>query len=497
MSDVALIPLCLLLLGYGVAWLALGAPRLRAAHQWVEPMVWAPGIAFGVPSLILFLSRAAGWNPPHWPGLLMAFACVALALGLLSRLDPAETRPEDDAARVLVSPLASRAAHLVLFLFLASAPYFYGLWSAAHPDGLWDAVAIWNTKARILAQMDVEAGPVLSLQHRGGPGYPVFAPASHAQQWLLAGDLSSSITQTTGFCFFTGLIAAVYSGLRRLSSPFVAAVGTTLLLTTPVVFRWVFSQYVDTTLAYLVVAAAGCLAARLDTRSAQVPSALLAGLLLGLAAFTKSEAVIHVGLVLGAFVVVSVLRPEIRSRTLSGSLGWIALGLLPGLSALVLFKLQWGAPTRAGASAYLGNLTADRLLDLDRAMQVMVSMLERMNPVTGWDTWGATWALIALAVVLGLARWRSQIQAASLFLALIVVGYLCAIYFLFVASPLSLSMHMASTADRLMLQVLPVALLMGGAALGQDGRPRLGTNSADIRDRATSTPAPNPRSTTG
>lgn len=478
MTEGAWIPLSLLIVGYGVAWLALGAPRLVSPHQLVLPLVWAPGIGLGVPSLILFFCRSAGWTPPSWPGLMLAFALVALALGLLSRLDSAAKSPADDPLSFEANPLASRIAHGALLLCLASTPYFYWLWSTAHPDGLWDAVAIWNTKARILAQMDVDAGALLSLQHRGGPGYPLFVSASNAQQWLLSAGFSPSVTQMTGFCFFTGLIAAVYSGLRRLSSPFIAAVGTTLLLTTPAVFRWVFSQYVDTTLAYLLAAAAGCLAARLDTRSAKAPPAVLAGLFLGFAAFTKSEGIIHIGLVLGAFVAICLLRPEVRSL-LRGRVPWlVALGMLPGLSALALLKIQWATPTRAGASAYLGNLTSDRLMDFDRAGQVMNSIGGRLSPTAGWDAWGMTWALVLVAVIIGVARWKSQIQAGSLFLGVFVVGYLCVIYLLFAASPLELATHLQGAAERLMLQVLPVALLMGGAALGPDVRAKRASHRA-------------------
>lgn len=480
------LPLALCLVAGALLYRWLGGVGWTRGERLRWAIAWAPAFAFGIPSCALFAAR--------WCGLDGALPWSLAALGLIAAfaLAARRARPRSPAARLPIvasgdrraggapasrGSLAVRVATAVLLavtvLLLLDA---FRTWQRAQPDGMWDAVAIWNAEARFLARAEAEHLPQLfGAQREGHPEYPLLLGAAVAAQWELAGNESGAVPLGMSLGFAIGLAAALHLLVRSCGAPLFAGPAVLLVFSTPVVWKWAFAQVADLPLAYLALAAALPLVASLQDRAAPGAPPALSGFVLGLLPWTKDEGALMAAALLALFLALrwsrsgasGALRGEARSRPLGPSLAY-ALGALPGVASVILFKLTWAPPVPERAAFLRGSDKVAKLLDSERWRVVATETLRFLDPRTGDALWGFAWPLLGLGLLFwgGRLRWRTAPGAVLLSGAAAVTGAAYALAF--VLSPFDLAWHLSSALDRLLMHVLPL-LAAAVFALAGDG----------------------------
>lgn len=422
--------------------------RLAAA------LALGPGLGFGLISLAYFFWVFAGYPPPN------RWVLLGSALVLAFLLVAATRRPRGDRAGIWELFLGS--SRLARFIALALVVINLGLLLASFPQisecrrhGSWDATAIWNVRALTLSRADGElSGTFAEMRNLVHPDYPLLLPAALAAQYALLGREDMAIPQITGFLFALALGAAVFFAAARVGSVTAGAAAAAVLWATPNFWRWAFAQCADVPLAYFLVIAAVAVSSQLgDRQSGRLPPSL-AGLFLGLLAWTKNEGLV-LALILGAAVLGLQVWVHGRDRTRWSRMAWVVAGALPALLALVLFKLYW-APVDDVGRFLDGSLS--RALEIERWRTVALGFWNEVNPVTGRAQWGLMWPFLGICGIL-IGRYRSESGAAVLFLWWAVpAAYVC--YFgIYLVTPYSLEWHLDTSVNRLLLQLLPLTLV--------------------------------------
>jgi hypothetical protein len=154
----------------------------------------------------------------------------------------------------------------------------------------WDAWAIWLFKAKAF-YLD---GGVSTFLSRAGefttqPGYPLLVPLYATFLYELNGQVADQMAKLLSPCSYLALLGVFYYFARRAAAHLAAAAFTLMLATAPVLGLVAFelAGYADTTLALYVLAAGGFLALWvLDGVDADLAGASLAATA---AAWTKNE----------------------------------------------------------------------------------------------------------------------------------------------------------------------------------------------------------------
>lgn len=472
--------------------LALVAAATALLYRWLDgagwsrgerlrwALAWAPALAFGVPSCGFFLARWCGIDGVL-PWSLTSASVVAL-LELAVRGKRRNRHVATLPAAVADTPgRANRAlgaaAALLLAITALELSDSFRTWSRAQPDGMWDAVAIWNAGARFLVRADAERLPELfGALREGHPEYPLLLAAGVAAQWELAGVESTAVPLGMSLGFAIGLAAALHLLVRTSGSALFAVPAVLLVFSTPAVWKWAFAQVADLPLAYLAVAAALPLAAALEGRLPSPPP-VLSGFVLGLLPWVKSEGALMAATLVGLFLALRFVGRE-RLRTMGDPPSkparrvlLYALGALPGLLSLALFKLTWAPPVPDRASFLRSGGKVAALLDGERWRLVAKSTLNQVDPATGAELWGWSWALLAVGLLFWGARLGRRASPGAVLLASTATVICCLYALAFVLSPFDLAWHLGSALDRLLLHVLPLLTAAVFALAGERATP--------------------------
>lgn len=429
--------------------LALGDRRATAEPQWAVALVAGPAVGFGLLSLLYFGWRLGGLSVASFAVAGHALLVAATLAGVLWLRRNA--RPFRWPSLRGVSPLV-----LVLLLgagILAIAAFV--LYARLLPHGGFDAWAIWSSRARLLHRGE-DLPAIFALLRKGHPDYPLLLPGSLAAQFALAGSESPRIPQWTGALFGVALAGGVALGVRRLgASARWAALAAVLLLLTPKFLYWSAAQCADVPLAYLLLLATLGLATLLDAgRPPLVPPALV-GFFVGLLAWTKNEGMPLTALLGGLYLLAALWRR--RAATV-----WpLLLGALPAWLAAVSFRWLWAPQTDLGHFA--GDLP-QRLLEPQRWRVVADAFAAHLDPGSGFHDWGLVWPFAGLALVASIVVQRPPSDALRFARWALALCWL-AWFGVFVGTPADLDWHLRTALDRLLLQLLPLALMVGFAGL--------------------------------
>jgi len=437
-----------------LAGAAIVPVRIRLA------LAFGPAVGFGLLSLMGFLGLSLGFSL-RIGSLAFALAGILAGLGvarrtrLSSRLRPFSFRPE---RRTLVSALLL----LLMFVMLALTARTF---ARERPRGLWDAVAMWNARAKLVLRAETEAPEAIRRLERGQPAYPLYLPLANAMQMSVLGRESVRTPFFTGLWTVLGLAGAfALFAPVRLRAPAAAAV-----LTTPVVGFWGFSQGADLTLAYLAFGALLGIASPGAPEGVPRVPALLSGFMLGLLPWVKEEGWLYAvgGLLLGLLLDRAVDSPD---GVVPARVGSVVLGALPGWLAVAIFKLAWIGPSSVGALAAQARLEGWLQTSAWRAVAHEYS---RHLLDLGSGRWGFAWPTLLLVVVLGCGRGLSR-GAPERPLMMIVAAIAAAWAVFFPISPFGTETHLRQALERLLLQSFP--LLVVGALWQLERRLAAGTS---------------------
>ena len=450
-----------------IVTLALSVAVSAALGTLVLLRVWPPGGAPGSRALVAALGIGLGaglssllvfaWLILFGPSRAFPLLEAALLAGLAfawhrSRRTSALEGGEDGwfagPARLLTP---------IFLLVLAAAAAAFVTMLRQEPHGEWDAWMNWNMRARMIflggATWRTAFAAELPWSH---PDYPVLVPSLVVRAWLYAGKATQIGPALVAASFGLAAVALLVTALGVLRTPSQGLLAGMVLLATPFFIRHATSLYADVPLAFFFLATVVCLA--LDDRAGGRTSrfAMLAGFSAGLAMWTKNEGLLFTGCVIAGIAIAGGRHgwPETHRRLMH-----FGAGLLLPFLVVVSFKLTLAPPndllSTLGVERTLGRLT-----DPARYTTVLRAYAVHLATFGGNGLPGAVWPLAVFAAALGwhpVERRRSWAGAVGLALGLLLAGH----FMVFVSMADELSRLLASSLDRLILQLWPSALFLG------------------------------------
>jgi 4-amino-4-deoxy-L-arabinose transferase-like glycosyltransferase len=351
---------------------------------------------------------------------------------------------------------------LVLFIVtVASAIATFVFLSVRQPHGEWDAWAVYNMKARFLFRAGNDWRDLFS-EPTGwtSPEYPLLIPTGIAACWTLMGGETVTVPITFGLLFTLATVGVVYSSVSILRGKSQGLLAGLILACTPFLIIHGANQYTDVPLGFFLCATLALLHLQ-DTVPEQPYSffghgfLVLAGVMLGLSTWTKNEGVLFLVAIFVARFAALVPTKGIKSYFRQS--GSIAVGLVPVLLVVVYFKVTLATPNRMLFPPQ-GPGFFEKLVDTPRYWIVLNAFVKEA-PVFGKWVVSLTASLLFYLLLIGLdikQKEVTNIVASIIALGIMLIGYFMA----FVMSPLDVSAHIATSLNRVLLQLWPSFILV-------------------------------------
>jgi hypothetical protein len=312
----------------------------------------------------------------------------------------------------------------------------------------WDAWAIWLFKAKAF-YLDGGIGPYLE---RGGelanhPGYPLLVPLYGAFLYVLQGDVADQAAKFLSPCFLFALWGVFYGVARKFAPPLISLVFTLTLSTLPMlnIGAFALAGYADSALAAYVLAAAGFLCAWY--RDGQTQDLAVASIAAAAAAWTKNEGQFFL---LGLLVLAGM--GLVRRKACWEAWAWLLAPPIITLAPWVIVRQVYGVE----AAEFVPGVEFEASL-FWTALQTLAAKAVDLNlfNLTFWVLLGSAVAAArinppkAFWLLPGLTLWH-------------VAGALLA----YATGRNDLAWWLGTSADRILSQVAPLALLSGAIVFG-------------------------------
>lgn len=443
---------------------ALWPARRRPDQAFWLRLCLALGWGLGVGSWTYFLWLVVVGAPG--PGLLVAEAAAlgVLMLGFLVLLR------RGPSAELPARPVLAGVLPLILTVVFVGIVVARGLQVVesnlifAHGHG--DAHFIWNLKARFLYRAGEDwrlifafPPPDDSKVPLSPADYPLLVPASVARMWWYNGVETTRQPVLLALIFTLATLVLLYAAVTTLRGRSQGAIAGLTLAGTPLFVFLGSAQVADVPVAFYILASVTLFAVH-DMASGQGQRwVVLAGMMAGLAGWTKNEGLLFIAVIAAVRLVVVPIRDGIRSALREA--GAFLLGLLPFLVLLLYYRLELVPAANYLLAAQGGQTMADRLTDGSRYKTVLLTLLLQLLPIDSRSHWSTIgWILVAAVpyrLLLGSNPSRVWRVALTPFLVvmLMMLGYLL----VYVTTPLDLRGHLKSSLHRVMMHIWPVTIL--------------------------------------
>jgi len=429
------------------AWLLLPT---RKANLLLVTSLGIP-IGFGISSCLLFLWFYV-FNPNKPGFFFLEFGLIACLAFLLWRQKVVSFQfftgflKEKDKVQWILGVISLTIAVIGIATFIN--------YVNINPHGRYDAWAIWNVRARMLARAGEQWKSVFIPQVFHAD-YPLLLPLTIARSWLQSGTESMRIpSAVAGLFTFTsaGILTGCLITLKRWNQGWLAAI---VFLSTPWVIFFGSLQFADIPLAAFILAASACLClalANVDNPSAWL---VLAGLCAGLAGWTKNEGQLF--LLMFIMVASGMILTIFHKRHFPGKLLQLGIGLLLPVLVILFFKFTL-APTNDVVNTGDLSPTVTALLSPVRYHEVINGLIAYPKGFGGWSV-----PIPAIVLSIGLLLWPHiqkeripSLASISLLLILQWIGY----FLIYVITPHQIQVHINQSYDRLLMQLYPTFLLL-------------------------------------
>ena len=329
--------------------------------------------------------------------------------------------------------------------------------------GGWDAVAIWNVKARFfyLAERPADVLKAVELS-RSQLDYPVLLPSLVARGWQYAGRMTVLVPGALAIVFTMATFVLAVAALRVLAPGVDAMLGGCLLIGTPFFLRHGVSQYADIAMCLFVTAAVMLLSIA-SVRDAEAPRLrVLAGLFAGFAMCTKNEGLLFVLVLAVAQLGLAIRQGRATAAIRAGAA--FGGGVIPGLLAFAIFKLLYSPPNQIVAGVTVDTAAAN-LVDWPRHLKIITDLVREGR---GFGEWWINPAPLLFIYFLGryavapIRKLDEKWLLPGSVLVLMALGY----YGIYLMSPYDVDWHIQTSLSRLILQLWPTILMFYCLLLG-------------------------------
>jgi hypothetical protein len=308
-----------------------------------------------------------------------------------------------------------------------------------NPNGDWDAWAIWNLRARVIASGELAErawSPLLVATH---PEYPLLVSGFIGRCWAFSGSHSVLVPQASAYVFFLALVSLTASGVAARRGSTLGLLAASVIAGTPSLLLEVPAQYADVPLACYFAAA---------VLFALMSRPLLAGIFAGFAAWTKDEGLL--------FLVIFLLALALWKRA---AIRTAFIGASPAILTIALFK-GWLARDASGLLSSSLPRAGDFVTDAGRYGTIVSAFArEFIGMSSGWYHPVLPIAVLAVALRFDCDR-RGDALFTGTIAAILLLGYFG--IHLITANDLAFQLQSAS---RLLVQLWPLLVLTAFAAL--------------------------------
>ena len=313
----------------------------------------------------------------------------------------------------------------------------------------WDAWAIWLFKGKAF-YLDGGIRPFLarSPEFTTQPGYPLLVPLYVTFLYVINGGVAEHAAKLISPLSFLALLGVFYYFARRCASAVIAAAFTCMLATVPAVALVAFelAGYADTTLSLYLLAAGGFLALwNLEGRTADLAGASLAATA---AAWTKNEGQFFL-LAVALIAAIPLLRAKSTARS------WLLLAT-PPLAVLGVWHIFRQAYDVEAAGFTLGASFQAEFFRI--ALRTLIS--KTLEP----GLFGLCFVLLAGAAI---AVRVLRLAPGFWIVPGLVFWHLCGALLAYSTGRNEIHWWLDTSADRILSQVAPLALLSAAWAFGR------------------------------
>ena len=369
-----------------------------------------------------------------------------------------QSRPSLE-SRDIISSILSIVFSIMLILSIVTFAFI----SLKYPHGWWDAWSIWNLRARFLfragSQWEMAFSPLLVLSH---PDYPLLLPCSVVRGWLHIGKETLLVPVLVAVAFTYATVGLLFSSLSILQDRNKAMMASICLLGTPFFIFHGASQCADVPLAFYFLGVIVSLALWEKFASESVRLMFVAGLLAGMAVWTKNEgALFLLALLISSLCVIPFKR------------GWktygkvtipFCLGLLPVLIIVVYFKMRLAPPNDLLAKQGFHSVI-NKLIDPSRYTIVSKAFLLQLVNYKNWNIFPLLFLIFLTFRQNGISpNYRVSSTVSIGVMIFILIGY----YIIYVLTPKDLDWHIWSSLSRILLQIWPSIVFVFFMTVGTD-----------------------------
>jgi hypothetical protein len=318
--------------------------------------------------------------------------------------------------------------------------------SSFNPNGEWDAMSIWNLRARYLASggdlwhraVSAEIGG--NMAGAGHPGYPLFLSAFIAEAWSAAGVFDQAAPIALSLMFAVGAMALLGASVACRKSTALGLLAWCVLLASEVFASQTGAQYSDLLEGFAFLAVIVLLDAAASRDGVSPRLLIAAGLAAGLACWIKNEGI--------PFTVAALAVAGWRFRKRGWP--WLAAGAVPGVLALGALKLI--AQGREGILPQTVGEAVEKIAGAGRWWQAGLGFGKAIfDAGTPWTHPVLLMAL--LAIVLGLVPPADRRARRWLWIPVAVTA--AAEYGLYLVTTANLDWHISTSVSRLVAQLWP------------------------------------------
>jgi succinate dehydrogenase hydrophobic anchor subunit len=436
----------LFLAGYAVV-----APLSRERSQ-LEIIGLSLCLGPALVALVLLYASMLGLRPSRPELLIIAAASAVASAFWFFRRTPIP------AAVIKRFPHGAKIWPLFCLIAIGYALYCIATDALSTPTIEWDAFAIWQLKAKLLATYALFPKPAyftnLSLSY-SHPRYPLLWPMVSAGMFT-AGDRLEDVGKVPSLLFVVGLSLAIYATLRQYRSRAVSIAVVAMLLNSGAMLRYAGCGTAEMAFTALYGASLVCVL-RFQQRG-YVSDVILAALFSATLAWTKNEGL---PLVLINFLAILFVSPRPWSTSFRNATIFFAVAFI-----LYLPWIHFSNGLPSTDEDYINRLTPTHMLEnLNRLSLILKTFGKEATFNKTGLTYATDYGLFwILPVVLLAVQWKHIADRATLLRAALIVFHLLAYIppFLVVGTTWNVKELLDVTADRLLLHMAPAGALLIG-----------------------------------
>jgi hypothetical protein len=400
-------------------------------------------IGFGISAIELFVYSLLHI---HWHQTLLVIPWMAVFLYLLLK----------QKTMFQIQTVKIKDIWVILFILLLALTLVG--WAITNPVFEWDGWAIWNFKAQVFyargfIPLDFVKNPEAVFSHLE---YPLLLPLAQTWVYLFLAKVQTGFSQVIYVVYYFSMLLITFSFLKKVIKNYhFPLVFTFLLAMTPSLVIASQINYADILIGVFFLSGITYLIKWV--RYHQKIDIWLMSILLGLGAFTKQEGSMIYGLVI-LFILIGVVLEEKRGcfRRLKSTAVPIVVGLMPWLvweGYTKVNALQLAIPT--------SNINLDFLLANTARFKVIFSAIYHLIIGSPSLSSGYVWLLFVFVGILAFC-FKSETRRYYILLLAILLSY-AMIYYIVPSN--TLEWYLETSLDRLMLQVIPAAILLSAYTL--------------------------------